>query len=512
MRPSPCRPDRSILSLCVVAILQALISLISKSAGKILNAMFGWAVLALFGRTSPKEQTLLSAVVAAAAAWPLLLVGVAFPKAMLFVVSFVPLSKSVPSLALRIVWIALALFVPLVVGSAIAARAPRDALPESRVKRLLRGFQVTFALAVAFVLMLVIAPGLKVVNAVKGRMDVRLPALVPEGSGAELVSALVAALATHGIDLRRGDPPWHMTAPASVLKKLGGRAFANFVGERPEYRVSPELEVNLNPNELLLRGKERALLRAQAVSQEVMAPRDVLATMDARAQDLEKQIKRVWQIYAERPGDHRVATTLIARRDEIARDLAKSDVPFDEWQIVYRELLQLDRALRGDGALIVRAASRQGEEERMASQKELEIEAPPALVRGTPASSELEHLSNRELIGHITQNAVQLAKREVELAKAELKDDLKKEVAMAKGLGVAGLCAIWAVSLMLVACALALGTVMAEWAAALVVAGAVLIVGSVVGLVGWGKRVQKPMEATLRTLKEDARWAKERMA
>ena len=65
---------------------------------------------------------------------------------------------------------------------------------------------------------------------------------------------------------------------------------------------------------------------------------------------------------------------------------------------------------------------------------------------------------------------------------------------------------------MLMACALALGTVMAEWAAALVVAGGVLLVGTVAGLVGWGKRVQKPLETTLRTLKEDARWAKERLA
>src|SRR5206468_3021288 len=117
-----------------------------------------------------------------------------------------------------------------------------------------------------------------------------------------------------------------------------------------------------------------------------------------------------------------------------------------------------------------------------------------------------------ELIGHITQNAVQLAKREVELAKAELKEDMKKEIAMAKGLGIAGLCAIWTVSLMLVACALALGTAMAEWAAALIVGAVVLLVGTVAGLVGWGKRVQKPLEATLRTLKEDARWAKERIA
>jgi len=326
------------------------------------------------------------------------------------------------------------------------------------------------------------------------------------------MSAFVAAMSLHHIELREGDPPWHMTAPASLLKKLGGRAFANFVGERPQYRVSPELEVNLNPNELLLRGKERPLLRGQSVAQEVMAPRCILATMDARAQDLEQQIKRVWQIYAERPGDHRVATALIARRDEIASELSKSDVPYDEWQIVYRELLQLDRALRGDGALIVRVSYKENEEERMASEKELSIENPPAAVVRGSSPAALEHMTNRELIGYISQNALKLAKSEVELAKAELKADLKKEVGMAKGLGVAGLCAIWAVSLMLMACALALGTVMAEWAAALVVAGGVLLVGTVAGLVGWGKRVQKPLETTLRTLKEDARWAKERLA
>jgi hypothetical protein len=431
---------------------------------------------------------------------------------MVFVVSFVPLSKSVPSGILRIIWIALALVVPLIVGSVIAARAPKDALPESQLKRLSRGFQVTVALAVAFVLMLVIAPCLKIVNAVKGRKDIRIPALVQEGVGKEFISALVAALSLYAIELRSAEPPWHMTAPATVLKKLGGRAFANFVGEDPQYRVSPDLEVNLNPNELLLRGKERALLRAQSVAQEVMAPRCILSSMDARAQDLERQIKRVWQVFAERPRDHRASAALIARRDEIARELARSEVPFDEWQIVYRELLQLDRALRGDGALIVRAAFKESEEERMATQKELElkIEEPPVPAESRPVS--LERLTNRELVGHITQNAVQLAKREVELARAELKEDLKKEIAMAKGLGIAGLCAIWTVSLMLVACAFALSTAMAGWAAALIVAAGVLLVGTAAGLLGWGKRVQKPLEATLRTLKEDARWAKERIA
>ena len=118
-----------------MAILQALISYLGRSAGKALNAIFGWAVLALFGRTSPKEQTLLSAVVAAAAAWPLLLLGAIVPKVALVVLAFVPLSKSVPSLWLRLVWIGLAVLVPFVVGTVVAKRGADEHMPEPGWKK-----------------------------------------------------------------------------------------------------------------------------------------------------------------------------------------------------------------------------------------------------------------------------------------------------------------------------------------------------------------------------------------
>ncbi|HWE26033.1 MAG TPA: phage holin family protein [Myxococcales bacterium] len=488
-----------------MAILQALISLLTRSVGKILNAIFGWAVVALFGQTSPKEQTMLSAVVAAAAVWPLLVLGIIVPRVTLFVVSFVPLSKSVPSLWLRIVWIALAVLVPFVVGSVIAARSPSSALPEPRVKKLLRGFQVTFTLAVAFLLMMVIAPTLKIANILTGRIDVRLPVLVGKGAGEEMIETLVAALAAYGIALRGDKAPWTMSAPAGVMRKLGGRAFASFVGEGTLYRHGDGLQLNLNPNELLVRGKPDRVLRAQTVAQEVIAPRDVLMTMDARARDLERQIKRVWFVYGEEPRQHRESAALLGRVEEIARELAQSEIPFDEWQIVYRELLQLERALRGEWPLLA-------QEEEMAETKRPvrtaeRIALPPATV---PA--QLGSLSNKELLQTITRDAVTLAKKEVELAKAELKADLKAEIGMAKGLGIAGLCAIWAVSLMLVAVALALGTLMAPWIAALLVAAAVLIVGGIAGMLGWGKRVKDPLETTRRTLKEDVQWAKERIA
>lgn len=140
----------------------------------------------------------------------------------------------------------------------------------------------------------------------------------------------------------------------------------------------------------------------------------------------------------------------------------------------------------------------------MAEQKAL----PPA----TRLPVSVEAMSNKELVSHVIDSATLLAKKEIELAKSELKEQIKSEVAMAKGLGVGALCAIWTVSLMLVAGALALGHVIPDWAAALVVAAVVLLVGTIAGLVGWKKRVTNPMEATRRSLKEDALWAKQRLA
>jgi uncharacterized membrane protein YqjE len=124
----------------------------------------------------------------------------------------------------------------------------------------------------------------------------------------------------------------------------------------------------------------------------------------------------------------------------------------------------------------------------------------------------VEGMTNRELVRHVIDNATLLAKKEIELAKTELRADLKQELGMAKGLGVAGVCALCMLNLLLVALAMGLGSVMSEWGAALLVAAVVLAVGTVAGLTGWGKRVKTPLEATRRTLKEDAQWAMERLA
>jgi uncharacterized membrane protein YqjE len=135
--------------------------------------------------------------------------------------------------------------------------------------------------------------------------------------------------------------------------------------------------------------------------------------------------------------------------------------------------------------------------------------------RGTPrAPDPLRQMRTRDLVGELAKKASLLARKEVELAKAELKADLHREVRTAGGLGVAGICALFTVQLLLVAIVLALmeGGVLPGWAAALVVAAVVLAIGTVAGLWGWARRVRKPLDTTRRSLREDVRWAKEQLA
>jgi hypothetical protein len=137
---------------------------------------------------------------------------------------------------------------------------------------------------------------------------------------------------------------------------------------------------------------------------------------------------------------------------------------------------------------------------------------PPALP--PPPADPLRRMPMKDLVTEVARKASALAKKEVELAKAEVRADLRSEVKMASGLGAAGLCAIWGVELLLVAIVLAVmqAGVLPGWAAALILAAIVFAIGAGVGLWGWSRRVTKPLDTTRRSVEENVRWAKERIA
>jgi len=120
--------------------------------------------------------------------------------------------------------------------------------------------------------------------------------------------------------------------------------------------------------------------------------------------------------------------------------------------------------------------------------------------------------SVRELFAELVKETRELAKAEIDLARAEIQVDLQREINMAKGLAAAALCLMAGIDMLLVALVFALAQTMPGWAAALIIAAVFLSIATIVGLMAWGSRVRRPLERTLRTLKEDVRWARDRMA
>ena len=123
-----------------------------------------------------------------------------------------------------------------------------------------------------------------------------------------------------------------------------------------------------------------------------------------------------------------------------------------------------------------------------------------------------QRLGTGALMRKIVSQAELLAKKEIELAKTELRADLRSEVRVAQGLGVAAVAALVTVNLLLVTVALALSRVMPGWAAGLTVTGVMLIVALLFATVSWHRRLRDPMAHTRRTLKDGVKWTRERFA
>ena len=115
-----------------------------------------------------------------------------------------------------------------------------------------------------------------------------------------------------------------------------------------------------------------------------------------------------------------------------------------------------------------------------------------------------------EVIGNISNDLSQLFRQEVELAKAEIKEEAAKAGKAAGMLGGAGFAGYLAVVLLSFALVFGLANVMDAGWAALIVAVIWLIIGAVLYMNGRKKlKTVDPMpRRTVDTLKEDAQWLK----
>jgi hypothetical protein len=301
---------------------------IGRQLGRILTLAFNWATILLFGRVPKDRELYLSGMAMTALLWPVVLAGVAFPSFATFLIGFFTVPDWLQPWV-RLAMLALAVLLPLV-GGALSARLPDEGKrPHGRelAMTVLRGYPNSMALFVVIAWMMVVAP-IGRIRALLRRWDaVHVPIAVKPGAYDTVVRDLTGALERAGIHTMRRRAHWAYELPGKILAVLGGEGVRSLVPTRLWQLVGDGLEMTLHPMDLSLLGRKMTLARARAAIVRELTFTDAYQTWSKEAQALEDRLAM-----AARGEDD---------LDAIAAELTRRDLDFEEWEILYRLLLQV---------------------------------------------------------------------------------------------------------------------------------------------------------------------------
>lgn len=473
-----------------MAILSALLSLLSRKVGDLLQAIFGWSIAGLFGRLPSKKRTGLAVALVLSIAWPPLIVGIAAPRAAAFAITLVPLHDLVSARVLRFVWLGLAILAPL--GVAVLTRwvAPPAQKKGGFKALLVSSVPLTIGFAISFLITLFVVPALKIAAAFKGWSDEHVYLLIDRGAYEQVLKAVRAACATAEMELDERPVPLAMALPLKVLTWFARGALAPIVAQDPRMLESPDLTVYLYPADLLLRGipARVAQVRALLVTEMARAPAHLVE--EPAGQRIEDEIHRMWELVDRHHGPGELGDAASARVREIAVELRRAELPIEQWSLLHIHLTLLERAVSGGPRLVDPEISLHRED--------------PIMTMETKHDEGVTDLL-RDAMGE----AKDLVKLEVELAKSEAREELAEAKVSALAFGGAFMGATIGLTMLMVAIVLAFGP---RSLPALAIGVALVAAAGVAAFVGYQRLPKKPLGKTFRRLEKDTHMLKEHTA
>lgn len=501
-----------------MAIFSVLLSFIGKKIGTIVQAIFGWSVTALFGRLPKKKQLAVTVALALSIAWPIFLLGLFLPGVSGWLLAILPLEKWLGATVLRIVWAALAFFAPPIVGLLTHWAAPSKKV--GAAKSMLWGYPLALGYFLSFLFTVVTVPAVKLASILKGWTDTHVYVQAREGQYDDVLRELCEACARAGIMPEVSNPPTRMMLATKVLKKLAKGMVSPIVAEEIKIIRGKDLEMYLYPADLLIRGKEQEVARVRAMMLRTDIDADAYLVGSEKAQCLQDELGRLIDVVRthEENGEH-AGRTATSRLISIWHEMNESKLPFDEWVLLESIARRVERRIverhAGVGALPLDQQEdglpKVGREANGALAKHTNDQENKTMTMNQPPPERLplEQASTVDLVKEALDEAKELVRLEVEIAKDEVKQELAQTKKAAIGFGVALAFALVVLSLLAVSIVLAVG---GTAVAALAVAGVFLVLGGIAGYLGYTMVPKKPLDKTLNRVKRDVNQLKEHIA
>ncbi len=328
-----------------MAILTAIVGVLGRFAGRVLNLTLGWATMLLFGKVPQSRQILLLVIVFGSLIWVALVIGVFVPEVGTLLVALAPLPDFIDENWVRLAMLVGAVITPFILGilGAIASTGNEDRSVGRLFVAGLRGYPFSAALVVILGVLLVVGVVRKLRSLARRWEDAHVPIMVKPGKhNYEAVLAKVKeTLDEAGLDMTARDAGVFLSGPPKLLDKIAGRGLAELVPDRLMVLGGEGLDVLVYPSDLAISGTKERVARARAALASRVPDAPAYMTISAEAQEIEDALDRI------RDGTQLQSPALTIQRLSALDDrLATEPLPYDEWEVLYRLRLQLERDAR----------------------------------------------------------------------------------------------------------------------------------------------------------------------
>lgn len=325
----------------------ALLIVIPGMLRQVVQIAVGWSTVMLFGKVPRTREPYLFVISIGSICWIVAAVSVAIPPVGTFLLSFLPLPEQLDSLIAWYIMLILLIAIPPLVAVAILRALDPGDRPQGYAARaglLLKGYPFVLSLGLILVMMSLLRLLTMLRNHGRGWTERHVPVIVQPEDYATVLDDIQKVLSQGDLAVQMSAAGWPLSVPTKVLTVAGGIAVRGLLTERPMALTSDKLEAVLHLSDLLLRGRETDVNRARALLAEQLAFSPAYLTWTEEANAIEDRLRSIWQDFKDGP-DTSVDAAVIDRLEAVEGELRTADLAYEEWEVLMREKLLVERSL-----------------------------------------------------------------------------------------------------------------------------------------------------------------------
>jgi len=187
-------------------------------------------------------------------------------------------------------------------------------------------------------------PLLRIRTMLKRWTTEHLPMVVEEEDYMTVVNEVEAALDKARMPVTRTQASILVRLPIKVLTFFAGKGQGNLVADNLTMLRSDKLEILLHPSDMAISGREFDAAHARAVIAEQLAFSPGYMTWTKEANELEDRLGAIWnKAKSQAPAGNPAG--LVKELQDVERDLRKAEIDHDEWEVLFREKLLVERGI-----------------------------------------------------------------------------------------------------------------------------------------------------------------------